>query len=70
MLSVQEIIVRLRARGLSQAEIGRRVGCPQPRISRWEAGNAPSSVDDSLRLKALLEEVEAVAGEAHCPVRD
>lgn len=38
---------------LSQSEISRRTGIPQPRISRWEAGEAPDSADDALKLHKL-----------------
>jgi transcriptional regulator with XRE-family HTH domain len=43
----------LRAVPLSQTEISRLTGIPQPRISRWEAGQVPRSVDDVLKLQAL-----------------
>lgn len=59
MDTVQSIILRLRAAGLSQSEIARRLkNVPQGRISRWEKGEAPPSVDDALRLAALLREYE------------
>lgn len=60
MDTVQSIILRLRSAGLSQSEIARRLkGVPQARISRWEKGEAPPSVDDALRLAALLRECES-----------
>lgn len=69
MDTVQSIILRLRAAGLSQSEIARRLrndaqgrGVPQGRISRWEKGEAPKSVDDALRLAALLKECESSSG--------
>lgn len=42
---------------LSQSEIARRTGIPQPRVSRWAAGEVPDAADDSLRLKALVAEL-------------
>lgn len=48
------LIKSLRARGMSQTEIARQTGIPQPRLSRWEAGDVPDAADDSLRLQALV----------------
>lgn len=56
-MQITEIIKRLRAAGLSQSEIARRTGIPQPRISKWEAGAVPASAEDGLRLAALVEQV-------------
>lgn len=47
------ILKRLRSAGLTQTEISRRTGIPQPRLSRWEAGEVPDAADDALRLAAL-----------------
>lgn len=58
-----DIIRRLRALPLTQAEISRRTGIPQPRICRWEAGNIPVGADDALRLADLL-----VQSESNLPV--
>ena len=44
---------------MSQSEIARRIGMPQPRVSRWEAGEVPTGADDALKLAQLLREVEA-----------
>lgn len=65
-----DIIRRLRALPLTQAEISRRTGIPQPRICRWEAGNIPVGADDALRLAELLadsEEKPAVAPAHQAP---
>lgn len=59
MSTTQDIIRQLRAAGMSQSEIARRIGMPQPRVSRWEAGEVPTGADDALRLAQLLREVEA-----------
>lgn len=40
---------RLRA-GLSQAELGRRVGRPQSQIARWETGRVEPSLETLRRL--------------------
>jgi transcriptional regulator with XRE-family HTH domain len=54
-----EIIKQLRAHKLTQTEIARLTGIPQPRISRWESGDVSRAVDDGLRLDALLKSVKA-----------
>lgn len=53
MKSVLDILRGLRAAGLSQSEIARRTGIPQPRLSRWAAGDVPASADDALELQRL-----------------
>lgn len=58
MEKVTDLIRRLRAHGLSQTEIAKRIGIPQSKISRWEGGCAPTSADEALRLAALVKEVE------------
>ena len=54
MSETTDLIKRLRASGLTQTEIAKRSGIPQPRLSRWEAGEAPESADDALKLLALV----------------
>lgn len=54
MLNTQSIILELRNSGLTQTEIAQKTGIPQPRICRWESGDAPKSVDDALVLNKLL----------------
>jgi predicted XRE-type DNA-binding protein len=61
MLSTSEVIRALLERGLRQAQIARRVGVPQSRLSKWQAGEIPRAADDALKLRSLLEEVTAVA---------
>lgn len=56
MSKTLDILRQLRALPLTQAEISRRTGIPQPRICRWEAGNIPVGADDALRLADLLAE--------------
>tara|TARA_B100001105_G_scaffold253676_1_gene247716 strand:- start:747 stop:995 length:249 start_codon:yes stop_codon:yes gene_type:complete len=60
------LIKRLRASGLSQSEIARRTGIPQPRLSRWERGDVPAGADDALKLHELAAGLQppAQAGEA------
>jgi len=48
-----ELLRALRDIGLSQSEIARRTQIPQPRLSRWEAGDVPVGADDALKLRAL-----------------
>jgi transcriptional regulator with XRE-family HTH domain len=59
MSNTTALIKRLRERKLTQSEISRRTGIPQPRISRWENGDTPDAADDALRLAALVAELEA-----------
>lgn len=63
MSDTTSIIKRLRAAGLSQSEISRRTGIPQPRLSRWEAGEVPEAADDALKLAKLNRTIK-VAGKA------
>jgi predicted transcriptional regulator len=42
---------------LSQSEIARRTGISQSRISRWGAGEVPSSLDDAVVLQELAVKV-------------
>lgn len=58
MSETTDILRRIRAAGLSQSEIARRTGIPQPRLSRWEAGATPDAADDALKLAALVESIE------------
>jgi transcriptional regulator with XRE-family HTH domain len=53
MSATTELIRELIATGLTQTEIGRQTGIPQPRLSRWLAGDTPAGADDALRLHAL-----------------
>lgn len=57
MTDTTELLKRLRAAGFTQVEIARRTNIPQPRLSRWERGDAPASADDALRLASLVREV-------------
>jgi transcriptional regulator with XRE-family HTH domain len=53
MLTTTQILQALLGAGLTQIEIARQTGIPQPRISRWAAGETPESADDALRLAQL-----------------
>ena len=55
MSNTTELILALRAMGLSQTAIARLTGIPQPRLSRWEAGEVPDSANDALKLRELVE---------------
>lgn len=57
MNTTQKVLDGLRAAGLTQAEIARKTGIPQPRLSRWEAGAIPASADDALKLLRLAETI-------------
>lgn len=59
MSETSALIKRLRGFKLSQSEISRRTGIPQPRLSRWENADEPSSADDVLKLVRLEQEVLA-----------
>jgi len=54
MSETTDLIKRLTEAGLSQSEISRRTGIPQPRLSRWENGEAPVGADDALKLYHLV----------------
>jgi transcriptional regulator with XRE-family HTH domain len=57
-MNTTDLIKQLRdVAKLSQSEIARRTGIPQPRLSRWQAGEAPDAADDALKLKALCDEL-------------
>ncbi len=38
---------------LTQTEISRLTGIPQPRLSRWANGEVPDAADDALKLRSL-----------------
>ena len=59
MSKVAELIRGLRQKdGLSQSEIARRTGIPQPRISRWESGDVAAGADDALKLMELASKLK------------
>lgn len=49
------------AEGLKQTEISQKTGIPQPRISRWAAGEVAAGADDALKLQALVNEYDRLA---------
>lgn len=55
MSQIAILINRLQAEpiGLSQSEIARQTGIPQPRVSRWGSGDVAAGADDALKLVAL-----------------
>ena len=54
MKTVRDYLTFLRLDcGLSQAEICRRAGIPQYRLSRWEREGPPEQVENALALQAL-----------------
>ncbi|WP_353615611.1 helix-turn-helix domain-containing protein [Paracidovorax wautersii] len=57
MSTTLQNLKRLRASGLSQSEISRRAGIPQPRLSRWERGDVAKAADDAIRLDRLANAV-------------
>lgn len=67
MSAATELVRALRALGLSQSEIARRTNIPQPRLSRWQAGEAPASADDALKLQALHAELTGAEGAPAVP---
>lgn len=64
MQTTTDILRGLLRSGLTQTEIARKTGIPQPRLSRWAAGEVPASVDDVLRLARLHEQVVDMGGKA------
>lgn len=67
MGATTNLIRELRAHGLSQSEIARRTNIPQPRLSRWQNGEAPDSADDALKLQALHAELINTEGAPDVP---
>ena len=63
MSQTAELIKRIRALGLSQSEIARRTGIPQPRVSRWENSSDPLVLDDVLKLAELERQLVARSAE-------
>lgn len=57
MSATTDLLLKLRGAKLSQSEISRRTGIPQPRLSRWERGEAPTGADDALKLLELARSV-------------
>ena len=66
MSQTTELIRRLIAMGLPQIEISRRTGIPQPRLSRWQSGEAPDAADDALTLARLEAEMAATKAVTEC----
>lgn len=56
MSKIPELIKRLRNVPLSQSEIARRTGIPQPRVSKWESGQVAAGAEDALKLISLAKE--------------
>lgn len=67
MEPIRDLILRLRASGLTQSEISRRTGISQPKLSRWEAGKVPASVVDAIRLSQLADEVRQASAASGGP---
>jgi transcriptional regulator with XRE-family HTH domain len=53
MSATCQLLQRLRQAGLTQFEIARRSGIPQPTLSRWENGEVAKAADAALKLKEL-----------------
>lgn len=58
MSTITEIIARLQM-SMSQSEISRETGIPQPKLSRWGSGAAAAGADDALKLLALDQKIAA-----------
>ena len=69
MLSTSELIQALNAAGLTQKEIERRSGVPQPRLSRWKNGDS-GTADDALKLRELWAQVCQGAGDPATPATE
>lgn len=50
MFSSDLIYIARRRAGITQAELGRRLGLPQSQISRWERGDVQPSLETLQRL--------------------
>ena len=71
MSKVSELIRGMRQKdGLSQSEISRRTGIPQPRISRWESGDVAAGADDALKLMELAAKLKRRAKTPSTPTEE
>lgn len=61
------LIRKLLSLGMTQTAIAKRTGIPQPRLSRWAAGQPSVAADDALKLQQLLREVEPQSGPEVAP---
>lgn len=61
MSETSALLRDIRQRGLTQVDIGKRTGIPQPRLSKWEKGSVPAAADDALKLQKLRDELAANA---------
>lgn len=60
MTTTADLLRRLRkTHRLSQSEIARRTGIGQPKLSRWESGEVPEAAEASLKLAALVDQLDA-----------
>lgn len=58
----QALLKRLRGKHkLTQTEIARRTGIPQPTLSRWENDGVADAADDALKLAELEAALESEA---------
>jgi transcriptional regulator with XRE-family HTH domain len=53
MSKTASLIRDIRKTGLSQTEISKQTGIPQPRLSRWENGAVPAGADDAIKILAF-----------------
>jgi transcriptional regulator with XRE-family HTH domain len=61
MTEIAALLHRLRTvHRMTQMDIERATGIPQPRLSRWQSGSS-TVASDALRLKALLDMKDAEA---------
>lgn len=59
-MEAKELVLAIRAHGLTQSQIAERTGIPQPTISKIERGDVQDVMSRSYRaLQALLEGVTA-----------
>jgi transcriptional regulator with XRE-family HTH domain len=66
----QALLKRLRTQHrLTQTEISRRTGIPQPTLSRWENDGVAEAADDALKLQELERQLTAPAAAYAGPER-
>jgi transcriptional regulator with XRE-family HTH domain len=66
--ATQAMLRRLRQR-YGQTELARLTGIPQPRLSRWEAGDVPVGADDALKLREFEQALGAASTESAAPAQ-
>lgn len=52
-----KIVNRILDTGITQVQLSKISGVPQPRLSRWASGKTPKAADQLLKLKKFADKV-------------